>query len=163
MVARVCALLGKQNWNCFFHALGLRPQSRGGCSDAEKGGAGAVVFGEALKLEDDGMRSRGSSASSTVSMYDLSQRFRASSLDMSSEDELEKGGLSPDIVAAEQASLEALMGDGYPVINSKFRRRRRKSILGRDQEGALMSAGHSPHAFAALVHEGESMFDMDME
>ena len=148
-----------------FPTLGLGPQSRGGGSDAEKGGAGAVVFGEALKLEDDGMRSRGSSASSTVSMYDLSQRLRASSLDMSSGDELEKGGLSPEIVAAEQASLEALMGEGYPAINANaFRRRRRKSILGRDQEGALMSAGHSPHAFTALVDErGESMFDMDME
>ena len=146
-----------------FHTLGLRSQW-GGVSDAEKGNAGATVLGETSKLEDDGMRSRGSSASSTVSMYDLSQRLRASSLDTASEDELEKGGLSPEIVAAERESLEALMGEGYPVINARFRRRRRKSILGMDQENALMSAGHSPHAFAALVDEcEESMFDMDMQ
>ena len=94
-------------------------------------------------------------------MFDLAQRLRANSLDADASGSETEGGLTPSSVAAEYASLEALMCDGFPVQNAKFRRRRRRSILGPYQEEALMAAGHSPHAFQAL--EDEDTFEMEMD
>jgi hypothetical protein len=146
-----------------FGTLGLSPASRGGVSDSGKSNAGCLVFGEAMPGggQDDGMRSRGSSASSQASMFDLAQRLRANSLDGDASGSETEGGLTPSSVAAEYASLEALMCDGFPVQNAKFRRRRRRSILGPYQEEALMAAGHSPHAFQAL--EDDCTFEMEMD
>ena len=146
-----------------FGTLSLSPAARGGVSDAGRSNAGCVVFGEAMPGGgyEDGTRSRGSSASSQASMFDLAQRLRASSLDGDMSASESEGGLTPSSVAAEYASLESLMGDGYPVHNVKFRRHRRRSILGPCQEEALMAAGHSPHAFQAL--EYDCTFEMDME
>ncbi len=139
-----------------FNTLGMRLPSRGGQSDGERLASGPVLFGEAFQ-QDGTSRSRGSSASSSISMYDLAQRLRGNSLDAADE-----GGLTPMSVAAENASLEILVTEGNPVRNAKFTRRRRKSILGRQQEDALRGAGHSPYAFEALVDErGESMFGSD--
>ena len=143
-----------------FNTLGMRLPSRGGQPDGERFASGPVLFGEAVQ-QDSASRSRGSSASSTMSMFDLTQRFRGNSLD-GADGEKHGGGLTPMSVAAENASLEVLMAEGHPVMNANFRRRRRKSILGRDQEEALRGAGHSPFAFEALVDErGESMFGPD--
>ena len=146
-----------------FGTLSLSPAARGGVSDAGRSNAGCVMFGEAMPGGgyEDGTRSRGSSASSQASMFDLAQRLRASSLDGDTSAIESEGGLTPSSVAAEYASLESLMGDGYPVHNVKFRRHRRRSILGPCQEEALMAAGHSPHAFQAL--EYDCTFEMDME
>ena len=163
------AAVAEQAGPAAFETLGLspaaraqRPGSSGDVSDAGRDRTGCVVFGEAMPGggHDDGLRSRGSSGSSQASMFDLSQSLRRASLDTDASGSESDGGLTPSSVAAEYASLEALMCDGYPVHNAKHRRRRRRSLLGPYQEEALMAAGHSPHAFRAL--EDETTFEMDM-